>query len=364
MDRCKIVYYISGHGYGHAVRSIQIINELLRQGCTVCIKSTVPAFLFKEGLSLPVEVLPEGFDVGLHQVDNICFDLEKTKEKVKELLGSAEDRILKEHYFLVDHGVQGIVCDIPFIPLAAANRAGLPAIGVSNFSWDWIYSSFGKEDPEWNLLAKAVRRYYQTGSLLLRLPFYGAMNAFRRIEDIPLVARRSDQGQAEIRQLLGLPSGLKIGLIGFSNLSLSNEAIQKIEALSSEYLFLIKTPLNWKSPIFRKIEEEGLSFVDLVRAADFVMTKPGYGMVSDCLSHGTPMIFSDRGGFPEYPILVKGIKSLLASCFMPKEALYSGNWAPYLGKLGRQPPRHPRLKTNGAQVAARRIMEWVESGGG
>lgn len=364
MDRCKIVYYISGHGYGHAVRAIQIINELLRRGCTVCIKTTAPAFLFKEGLSLPAEVLPEGFDVGLHQVDNIHFDLEKTKEKVKKLLGSAEEQIQKEQQFWGDYGVRGIVCDIPFIPLAAADRSGLPAIGISNFSWDWIYSSYGGGDPEWNHLAQEVRRYYQTGSLLLRLPFYGAMNAFRRIEDIPLVARRSDKGQKEIRQLLGLPSGIKIGLIGFSHLSLQKEAIQRIEELSSEYLFLIKNPINWESPIFRKIEGEALSFVDLVRAADFVMTKPGYGMVSDCLSHGTPMIFSDRGGFPEYPILVKGIKSLLASCFMPKEALYSGNWGPYLGKLGRQPRKHPRLKTNGAQVAAKRIMEWVESGGG
>jgi hypothetical protein len=71
MPSLRIVYYISGNGYGHAVRSLQIIQELLELGVAVIIKTTTPAFLFKEGLSRPTPVIAEGFDVGLHQIDNI-----------------------------------------------------------------------------------------------------------------------------------------------------------------------------------------------------------------------------------------------------------------------------------------------------
>lgn len=359
MPPCKIVYYISGHGFGHAVRSIQIINELLGLGFQVSIKSTAPAFLFKEGLSRPVEVVPERFDVGLWQVDNIRFDLQKTKEKVKELLGSTEMLIEKERTFLLDQGVSGIVCDIPFIPLAAAERIGLPAIGVGNFSWDWIYAFYGKRDSEWKALAERIREYYQAGGLLLRLPFHGDMSAFRKIVDIPLVVRKSQKEKATIRQALGLPKDRKIGLIGYSQVELPQRAIKKIEPLSKEYLFLLRPPLNWKASVFRRVVDEGVSFVDLVCAADFVIAKPGYGMVSDCLSHGTPIIFSDRGIFPEYPILVEGIRSHLSCSYMPKEDLFSGNWAPYLEELGKQPRLVPKIKTNGAQVAAKRIIEWM-----
>ena len=59
MPSPKIVYYISGHGYGHAVRSIQIIQELLELSCAVIIKTTTPAFLFKEGLSARSRSLPK-----------------------------------------------------------------------------------------------------------------------------------------------------------------------------------------------------------------------------------------------------------------------------------------------------------------
>lgn len=358
----KIAYYISGHGYGHAVRSIQIINELLRLGCTVIIKSITPAFLFQEGLSQPVEMLPETFDVGLDQIDNIHFDLDKTKVKVKEILASAEELIRKEQQFLSSRNISGIVCDIPFIPLAAAARLGLPSIAVSNFSWDWIYSSYGNRDPEWYPLAETIREYYRQGGLLLRLPFYGEMDAFKKKEDIPLVGRRSGKGKAWLHKTLDLPNDRQIGLMSFSRLDLQGQAIQKIEDLSPDYLFLIRHPLNWQSPIFRKVDQEEVSFVDLVCAADFVITKPGYGIVADCLSHGTPMIYSDRGEFPEYPILVEGIKNHLACSYMPKEDLYSGHWRSYLEGLSRQPRRRVLLRTDGAQVAAQKILKRFSNG--
>jgi hypothetical protein len=353
----KILYYISGHGYGHAVRSVEVINVLGDLGCRLWIKTAAPVFLLKERLSHPVEIRMEKLDVGLHQLDNLHFDLSATKAQVRELLESAPQWVAQEVRFLKEEGFSGIVCDIPFIPFAAAEEAGLPAVGISNFSWDWIYSFYGQRDPEWIPLAEAIADYYEKGDLLLRLPFHGPMEAFRRIEDIPLVARRSTREKKEIRRALALPEDKKIVLIGFSQVELSSQAIQKIEKLSSRYLFIIRPPMDWTSPIFKKIEEGAASFIDLVAAVDLVITKPGYGIVADCLSHGTPMIYSDRGEFPEYPILVEGIKTLLPSCYMPKEDLYCGEWQPYLERIGKQPLLKPIKAINGAQVAGQRILE-------
>jgi len=53
--------------------------------------------------------------------------------------------------------------------------------------------------------------------------------------------------------------------------------LQEIGKLASEYLFLIQAPLNWSGPAFRMVKEKGLSFVERVCAADFVISKPGYG---------------------------------------------------------------------------------------
>ena len=35
-----------------------------------------------------------------------------------------------------------------------------------------------------------------------------------------------------------------------------------------------------------------------------VLTKPGYGIVSDCIGCSTRIVYTDRGDFPEYPVMV------------------------------------------------------------
>jgi hypothetical protein len=46
------------------------------------------------------------------------------------------------------------------------------------------------------------------------------------------------------------------------------------------------------------LDQLDVSYADAVAAVDGVITKPGYGIVTDCLVHGTPVIYTDRGLFP------------------------------------------------------------------
>ena len=72
------------------------------------------------------------------------------------------------------------------------------------------------------------------------------------------------------------------------------------------------------------LERAGLDYVDLVGAADVVVTKPGYGIVSDAIAAGTRMIYTDRGDFPEYPILVREMSPWLACTYVTNEELLRG----------------------------------------
>ncbi|MEW6187173.1 MAG: hypothetical protein AB1585_15680 [Thermodesulfobacteriota bacterium] len=331
--------------------------------CQVVVKTLAPAFLFREGLNPTPEIIPRGFDVGLVHTDNIHFDIKKTKTDLKGLLAKAEDLIQREQRFFSDREISAVVADIPFLPVAAAGRSGLPVMSVGNFTWDWIYAAYGEKDPEWIPLIEAIRGYYREGGGLLRLPFHGPMEVFERIEDIPLVARKSQRNRAELRRALDLPRDRRIGLVAFSRLDLTKKALMKISSLSGEFLFLIREPLDWTAAGFEKVEDRGISFIDLVNVSDFVITKPGYGIVSDCLAQNTPMIYCDRGEFPEYAVLVEGIRRFLPACYMPQEVLYSGDWRPYLDRFSQPSENCATLIYDGAQVAARRIKECIEKVG-
>ena len=65
-------------------------------------------------------------------------------------------------------------------------------------------------------------------------------------------------------------------------------------------------------------------YEDLVRAVDVIVTKPGYGIVADVLAHRVPMLYTDRGNFPEYPHLVQALNDYATAEFIPQDELLDG----------------------------------------
>ena len=67
-------------------------------------------------------------------------------------------------------------------------------------------------------------------------------------------------------------------------------------------------------PVFvdeRRIYENGLRYEDLVAAVDVVATKPGYGIISECVANDTAMLYTSRGRFPEYDVMVREMPRML-----------------------------------------------------
>ena len=112
-------------------------------------------------------------------------------------------------------------------------------------------------------------------------------------------------------------------------------------------MFLFKHPLSFRFSNGICLDDLPLSYADVVGAVDGVITKPGYGIVSDCLAHGTPVIYTDRGFFPEYDILVQEMAKQLIDCLLyPHADFYAGKLAsshPSTRKATSSDP-HPALQ--------------------
>jgi hypothetical protein len=91
------------------------------------------------------------------------------------------------------------------------------------------------------------------------------------------------------------------------------------------------------------------------------VTKPGYGIVADVISHQVPMLYTDRGEFPEYPRLVEALHDCATTEYLPQSELRSGNLGPYLERLLSKPPHWPDIQLNGANVAAETIIGLLEN---
>ena len=102
--------------------------------------------------------------------------------------------------------------------------------------------------------------------------------------------------------------------------------------------------------------DAGVRYEDLVGAASAVVTKPGYGIIAECVANDTAVLYTSRGHFPEYEVLVEEMPKYLRNAFISQEDLFSGKWESHLDKLLAQPKPKKKADTSGADVAAEALL--------
>lgn len=355
-------YYISGHGLGHASRSCQIINTLrrLHPRISVEVVSDAPPWFLTANLAPSVAVRRRSCDIGVLQQDSLVMDEEATLIAYRNFSRSHDALVAAEASSLREAGVALVVADIPPVPCAAAKKAGIPAVGLSNFSWDWIYEGLLERHPGYDDVLEAIRADYRCADRLLRLPFSGDFPAFPCQEQLPLVARRSGRDREAVRRDLGIDAGCRVGLISFGGFGLQGCDFSPLEKLT-DWIFITESGLAGAGPNFRVLPRGSRPYPELVAAADVVITKPGYGIVSEAIVHGTAVLYSNRGDFREQALLVDGLHRYTRALEIGNDALRSGNWGAALDSLLAQRQVPEMIAADGDIVAADRLAELAKA---
>ena len=352
----SILYYITGHGYGHAVRSCQVILSLKQASpnTEVYVRSTVPGWLFEDG-RYRVKKSRKALDVGIVQSDSLSMGLRQTLAACKALHARSLSVIEEEVAFVRKHKIRIIVGDIPPLCFQIALQAGVPSVAVTNFSWSRIYRGYLKEYPAFLPLIEEMETFYGSATLTLGLPYPCGLDVFPSCQPIPLITRVSKWSQQEARAQLGLPQSASIVLLSFGGLGLERLPLEKLRH-QNEFFFVStgKTPhRNGNLLILPAVHRH---YIDLVRAADVVVSKPGYGIVTDIIRHRIPLLYTDRGQFAEYPHLVQMLDDWATAEFIPQEELLAANLTPYLVRLLRRKKNWPPVRVDGASVARDKIL--------
>jgi len=215
-----------------------------------------------------------------------------------------------------------------------------------------------------------IRDAYACAQAGWRMPLHGGFETVTPIIDLPFVARqsRSDRTPAEIRQELGLPAAPRLALVSFGGYGVSDLPLERLDCLTN-WDIAITSSQPTTGPLPRGVHivaedllyARGLRYQDLVKAVDVVVTKPGYGIVSDCVANGTAMLYTSRGNFAEYEAMTREMPRFLRCRFIEREAFEAGRWEEMLAALADDPPPPERPRTDGAEVAARMIADAVSA---
>jgi L-arabinokinase len=314
--------YVSGHGFGHATRLLEVLREVRARApaLRLALAGTIPPWLVRE--TLPGEVLlrPVECDPGLVQRDALVIDEPASAAAVAAFDADLDARAEREAAFLRAAGARLVLADVPPLAFEAARRAGVPALALGNFSWDWIWRHLAEREPALAPAADRAARAYGGAEAILALPFAGDLSAFRRRVEVGLVARVPHVPRDEVRRRLGL-DGRPAVLVSFGGVGLPGLARAALER-DRGLQFVLPEDAD-----VDRLRALGLRYPDLVAACDVVLTKPGYGIVSDAIAAGTRLVYTERGDFPEYPVMVREMSRWLA-------AVHLGNGEVRAGRVG------------------------------
>ncbi len=384
----NIVFYTSGHGFGHAVRQIEIIKEIFKYNIEnnrehkVIVRTTAPEWVFNNSLGLFFKKLypsrapeiPLWFsysrslnDVGTVQADSLNMDIGATYEAARNFYSNFKERAVMEAEFIKSSRADFVVGDIPPLAFAAAKLAGVRSAGVTNFSWDFIYEEFAAENKGFNEIIDIVRSGYEKCGILLKLPFACPLPAFKNVSPVSMIARKPYISKEEVLKILNMApaefEGVTTVMISFGGFDTGGIRHENLSGYAGKLMFLTtiapaageKYPSNVK---FIDTSSGAISFENLFTVFDIIATKPGYGVVGDIIGADSTCLFTDRGRFREYEYLVDFLKKhTRSSIYISRNELLNCDFEPGIKELQSQIKKPEPIDTRGAYECAMAIIE-------
>lgn len=345
-----LVAYISAHGYGHWAQMAPVLRALHARdaGIRIVLRTALPGTILEARGGFPFELVEGRVDVGVIQRDAADEDVPATLAAVERFHRNWGDRVDQEARFLRQAGADMVLCNIAPLAFAAASVAGIPSIGVASIDWHAIYAPLF---PANHFSLAQIAAAYRDCGLLLKLPLGMPTPGFPRQRPIGLIAGRSGRARADLRRQLGCTDGDRLALIMFGGSAVPAFRIEALAGMRG-WRFIMPSPPASVLPANVRPAPEGLGMLDLIRASDAIVCKPGYGILGEAWMEERPLVYVPRPGFPEYPYLRDWLAANAPACELERSAFEAGDWNGALRAAVETERAYPPCEAGGEHEAA------------
>lgn len=329
----NICFYISDYGYGHASRDIAIIRKILDEfnDVKIYVKTDGPFNFVQQSLPQKnVEVIQTKNDVGVvFTANSVSVDREKTREVLDEWLASWDGYIQSERRFCETHKINLILSDITPQPFTVADELDIPAIALSNFTWHYIFYNLFGAIPA----TERIKEAYQHVDMALALPFNEEMNIFKTKKEISLVSREITVVKQDMRRRCGIAEDEFLVYVGVGKSFDPSflRGMKPIEAPDVKLLASSNTKLPFDNVV--RIPTSESETQNYIAMCDLVVSKTGYGTVSEAVRAKVPMFLLKRDGFKEDELIGTKVEELGIGRFISENSFLDGAWVNELNHL-------------------------------
>ena len=319
----RIFYFISGHGYGHAVRSAQVVRELYNLGVRCTIISSAPRFIFDvnlKGVDFDYRFM-EG-DVGVCQKTSFDLDIAATYDGWKKLLENEAVWVGKILELAEKEKPGAVVGDIVPSAFVFARKARLPSFLLATFTWDWILNYYSDDDPRFAALSIELRDRYMMADSMIYTPLSFSLPPVEPKFFVSLIGKQCALSREEVRKKLGLDERPAF-LVSFGGLGVDGVEKMLLHEMDEYQFMFLGSKLSRRGNVVTFTDREA-AHEELVTASDAVITKPGYGVCTEAILSRRPIIYTSRGKFAEYTPLADEAKKYIPMRYISNEELFGG----------------------------------------
>lgn len=270
---------VSDEGFGHTVRQSCVANELARRGANI-------TFQCRDPVQLAVRILDKR--IKIHEHFNLIrlakqrgsVNIELTYNLLENYISMSEkwidDMINSPHVLNADL----IITDIVEEAGVLSKKLGKPVVAISHLTWHWLLRELDSRFEE-------ISQYLKTcldGILeFLYPPFSKYPQQFPNSRPINLIARKPRRRQ-EVRKELEVKDDKIIVLFAGGGTSVWKDLFYSIKNISTKKSFVFLADLLTASDNIKSVPIP-FRLHDYINASDLVISRGGYGTISEALAY-------------------------------------------------------------------------------
>lgn len=254
--------------------------------------------------------------------------------------------IFKKKKFCKKNNIGIILSDIPPQPFVVGYELDMPTIAISNFTWyDIYYHLLGNLDE-----VKRIREFYELTTIALILPFSDKMAKIsRNRKEVGLVSRKVTVNRNELRKKYKIKDDEIVIYLGIgksvSSFNLKN-VIRKNDIIDKNMRILVSSNVDLTLEKVIKIPKNETETQNYIDICDMVISKAGYGTISEAISSRAPMLLFKREGSIEDEIITSIVEKIGVGKTISVDYLLSGEWINEIKRLDTYNKNYDEVDSN------------------
>lgn len=349
---------ISYHGFGHTAQTAPVVNALRRllPDLRVTVQSAVPHEFLRKHFRNEFTHVPIALDLGMVMHDAWNVDAEKSIAAYAELHRDWDQKVEREARRLREMNVDAVFANVPYVALAAAARAQIPAIALCSLNWADIYAHYLGTHAQAPEILGVMRAAYRAADVFLQPEPSMPMSDLPHRRGIGPIARVGQNRRDELIARLGLRRDEKLVAVALGGITTA-VSLARWPRLPG-IRWLVQSDWDIAHPDAIAWDTLGLNFIDALASSDAFITKPGYGSFAEAACNAVPVLYIPRNDWPEEPYLVDWLRNIVPCAAVDRRRFERGDFAEELMRL-LQSPKAQALPPSGIEAAADVLLRYL-----